>query len=243
MDNIASLVRSSKHLLIFTGAGVSTGSGIPDFRGPQGVWKRREPVYIQDFLRSEDKRVEYWEYKLEGYQDFRDAQPNAAHRALAELEKRGHLALLVTQNIDGLHHRAGNERVIELHGSNRLVGCLSCGQTQDPAGPMREFERTRRCPLCAACGGYLKPTTISFGQSLPTDLLQRSFAAAEKADLVLSLGSTLQVEPAASVPARAARRGIPYVVVNQGPTGHEELATLRLDVDLCELLPAVVAAL
>lgn len=240
----AALVKAARRVLVFTGAGISTGSGIPDFRGPQGLWKRREPVYIQDFLSSEDKRAEYWDYKLEGYQSFRHAQPNAAHRALAEFEKLGFLELLVTQNIDGLHHKAGvsDGRIIELHGSNRLVGCLTCGQTQDPSGPMEEFERTRRCPVCP-CGGFLKPTTISFGQALPTELLERSFAAAEVADLVISLGSTLQVEPAASVPARAARRGVPYVVVNQGPTGHEQLATLRLSDDLCELLPQVVAAL
>ena len=237
-------LRAARRVLVFTGAGISTGSGIPDFRGPQGVWKRREPVYIQDFLASEESRVEYWDYKLEGYQGFREARPNAAHLALVEWEARGLLDTLVTQNIDGLHHRAGvsPERILELHGSNRLIGCLSCGATQDPAGPFAEFEQTRRCPRCA-CGGFLKPTTVSFGQSLPEDLLARAFGAAEVADLVISLGSTLQVEPAASVPARAAARGVPYLIVNQGPTAHDELATLRLEADLCELLPEVVRRL
>lgn len=243
MDFVDYWVRA-RRVLVFTGAGISTGSGIPDFRGPQGIWKKRQPVYIQDFLEFETSRVEYWDYKLEGYQGFRDAQPNAAHLALAQLEKMGALETLVTQNIDGLHHRAGvsEERIVELHGSNRLVGCLTCGATQDPAGPFAEFQRTRRCPLCP-CGGFLKPTTVSFGQPLSEALLERAFGAAEVADLVVSLGSTLQVEPAASVPMRAARRGVPYLIVNQGPTAHDSLATLKSDDDLCVLLPAIAEGL
>ena len=154
------------------------------------------------------------------------------------------ISSLVTQNIDGLHHRAGvsDGRIVELHGSNRLIGCLTCGATQDPAGPFAEFQRTRRLPLCP-CGGFLKPTTVSFGQPLPEALLDRAFGAAELADLVVSLGSTLQVEPAASVPMRAARRGVPYLIVNQGPTAHDSLATLKSDDDLCVLLPAIAEGL
>lgn len=235
------MLGDARRILVFTGAGISTGSGIPDFRGPQGVWKRRSPVYIQDFLASEESRIEYWDYKLEGYAGFLAARPNAAHLALADLERQGRLEALVTQNIDGLHVLAGNTpgKVLELHGTNRLVSCLSCGLELDPAGPFETFEKTRQPPRCA-CGGWLKPATISFGQALPEALLERAFEHARRCDLVMSLGSTLQVEPASSVPASAAGRGVPYLVVNQGATAHDHLATTRLEGDLCELLPGLL---
>lgn len=242
LDRVVWLLRQAQQVLVFTGAGLSTGSGIPDFRGPQGIWRSRQPVYYDEFLESEDKRIEHWEYKLEGYESFLQARPNAAHAALRELEMMGKLDTLVTQNIDGLHHRAGNsaDRVIEVHGTNRLVECQSCGQVSEPAPAFESFRRTRRCPRCS-CGGPLKTATISFGQAMPEHLMQRAFAAAERADLVLSLGSTLSVEPAASVPRRAAERGCPYVIINSGGTAHDHLATCRLDGDLCVLLPRIIA--
>lgn len=244
MDPLVELLRASRRTLVFTGAGISTGSGIPDFRGPQGVWKRRQPVYFDDFLASEARRIEHWDYKLEGYDGFRDARPNRAHKALAELERLGRLELLVTQNIDGLHHAAGNSeaKVIELHGTNRMVECVECGQRSHPAPAFEEFRRTRRCPRCP-CGGPLKTATVSFGQALPAGLLASAMTAADRCDLVLSLGSTLQVEPAASVPRRAASRGVPYIVIIAGETAHDHLATLRLEGDLCQLLPAAIKAL
>lgn len=241
MDQLAALLNHSTSPLFFTGAGISTGSGIPDFRGPQGVWKKRQPVYYDEFLASEASRIEHWEYKLEGYDAFRDARPNGAHHALAELERKGKLLALVTQNIDGLHHRAGNSehKVMELHGTNRLVECQSCGAHSDPAPAFETFRATRRCPRCA-CGGPLKTATVSFGQAMPHALLERAFAAAEQCDLVISAGSTLSVEPAASVPARAAARGVAYAVLNSGPTEHDGLATIRLEGDLLLLLPQLV---
>ena len=134
MDEVRRLISGRNRILVFTGAGISTGSGIPDFRGPQGVWKRRQPVQFEDFLESETARIEHWAYKLEGREEFLAARPNAAHQALAELERQGRLLLLVTQNIDGLHHLAGNSagKVVELHGTNRLVECLSCGLRSEP---------------------------------------------------------------------------------------------------------------
>lgn len=242
LDRAVSLLRESRRALVFTGAGLSTGSGIPDFRGPQGVWKTRQPVYIQEFLASEEKRIEYWDYKLEGYETFREARPNPAHLALAELHRLGKLHMLVTQNIDGLHHTAGvpDEKLIELHGTNRRVSCLGCGRQHSPEAAFEKFRRELRCPRCA-CGGFLKPATISFGQALVEDDLRRAFQAAEEADLVLSLGSTLSVHPAVSVPAAAARRGAPYVIINQGPTDQDHLATVRLEGNLVEILPQLVA--
>ena len=244
LDKAISLLQQAQCVLVFTGAGLSTGSGIPDFRGPQGVWKTRQPVYYDEFMADESKRVEHWDYKLEGYDSFLHAVPNSAHLALVDLERLGKLDTLVTQNIDGLHHRAGNSesRILEVHGSNRLVECQSCREKSDPGPAFEEFRQTRRCPRCP-CGGLLKTATISFGQGMPEELMKRAFEAAARADLVLALGSTLSVEPAASVPRRAAASGAPYLIVNSGETAHDHLATVRLSGDLCQLLPNLVRAL
>lgn len=241
VEQAASLLRQSSRVLVFTGAGLSTGSGIPDFRGPQGIWKSRQPVYYDEFMSNEGKRAEHWDYKLEGYESFLQARPNTAHAALVELEEMGKLDMLVTQNIDGLHHRAGNSagKILEMHGTNRLVECQSCGELSDPAPAFETFRRTRRCPRCA-CGGLLKTATISFGQAMPAEPMRRAFEAADRCDLAVSLGSTLSVEPAASVPRRAAERGVPYLIVNSGATAHDQLATLRLEGDLCQLLPLLI---
>jgi NAD-dependent deacetylase len=243
-SELTRLLSQAHQVLVFTGAGISTNSGIPDFRGPNGVWQRRQPVYYQDFLASADKRREYWEYKLEGYPLFVAARPNPTHRAIAELERKGRLLALVTQNIDGLHQAAGSgdDKVIELHGTNRWVECVVCGALTEPAPAMQAFERTREVPKCS-CGGWLKAATISFGQTLKPEVLQAAFAAAERCDLVLALGSTLSVHPAASIPLTALRRRVPYVIINRGPTDHDELATLRLEGDVAEILPPAVEAI
>ncbi len=242
---LVELLRSSRKVLIFTGAGVSTGSGIPDFRGPEGVWKRRQPVYYHDFMRSEAARIEHWDYKLEGWPAFRAAQPTAAHHAIVSLERVGRLRAVVTQNIDGLHARAGTSpaKLIELHGTNSFVECQACGKLSDPEPHFESFRKTRRPPVCD-CGGYLKPATISFGQDLRKVDLERAEAAALEADLVIALGSTLSVYPAANIPLLAAAKGSPYVVINRGPTEHDQLKelTLRLEGDVQALFPPAVAA-
>src|SRR3954465_6648442 len=175
VEQLASYLRASTRALIFTGAGISTGSGIPDFRGPQGVWTRRKPVYFQDFLSSEAARIEHWDYKLEGWDGFRNAQPNAVHNAIVALEKAGKGLMVVTQNIDGLHALAGTslERLIELHGTNLLVECVSCRARSDPAPHFEFFRAHRESPICE-CGGFVKPATISFGQSLEPHTLERA---------------------------------------------------------------------
>lgn len=244
---LVELLRAAKQMLVFTGAGISTDSGIPDFRGPGGVWSRRQPVYYDDFMTSEAARIEHWDYKLEGWAAFRDAQPNATHFALVELELAGKLLLLVTQNIDGLHSRAGTSpnRLVEVHGTNTAVECQTCGDRSDPEPHFVHFRNTRQPPRCT-CGGVLKPATISFGQSLRSEDLERADAAARHADLVLALGTTLSVYPAASIPLLAARRGAPYAIINRGPTAHDALpeVTLRLEGDVATTLaPAVKAAL
>ncbi|MGI9087822.1 MAG: SIR2 family NAD-dependent protein deacylase [Chthoniobacterales bacterium] len=240
---LADYLRAARKALIFTGAGISTGSGIPDFRGPNGVWKRRQPVYFQDFMSSAAARIEHWDYKLEGHDAFRDARPTAVHQALVRLEQAGKLGAVVTQNIDGLHSLAGTsaERLIELHGTNALVECQSCGRRDEP-GPHFEFFRRERTPPLCDCGGFLKPATISFGQNLDARMLARATDAAMAADLVVALGSTLSVYPAASFPLLTARRGVPYVIVNRGETEHdgEPAVTLRLEGEVNEIFPAAV---
>jgi NAD-dependent protein deacetylase/lipoamidase len=240
---LVELVREAERILVFTGAGVSTGSGIRDFRGPGGVWRTRKPVYFEDFLASEQARIEYWDQKVEAWPAFRDARPNPAHEAIVALERAGKVAMVVTQNIDGLHARAGTsrERLVELHGTSGWVECLSCHGRTEPGPHMDSFASTRRPPTCS-CGGLLKPATISFGQSLRPDDLRRAGHAATRCDLVLALGSTLSVYPAASFPLAAAERGVPYVIVNRGPTEHDghPAVALRLEGDVAVLLPPAV---
>ena len=244
-ERVAEYLRASNKILVFTGAGVSTGSGIPDFRGPQGVWTKRQPVYFQDFMTSEAARIEHWDYKLEGWDGFRTAQPNESHHAVAKLEAAGKVAAVVTQNIDGLHGRAGTspERLVELHGTNLLVECQSCHKRSEPEPHFEFFRAHRKTPLCD-CGGFLKQATISFGQSLDPEVLRRAHDAALSADLVVALGSTLSVYPAASFPLLAAQRGAPYIVINRGATDHdgEPSVSLRIEGDVGEIFPAAVEA-
>jgi len=242
---LVELLRGARRILLFTGAGISTNSGIPDFRGPNGIWQKRQPVYFDEFLNSDAKRREYWEYKLEGYPLFVAARPNATHAAIVALEKLGRVQAVVTQNIDGLHQAAGSSEalVVELHGTNAWIECVQCEARSEPAPAFAAFERTRQVPTCARCGGWLKCATISFGQALRPDVIERGFAEAERCDLVVALGSTLSVHPAASIPLAAVRRRVPYVVVNRGATDHDEIATLRLEGDVAEIVPPAVAQL
>jgi len=242
-SELVALLRSSRRMLVFTGAGISTGSGIPDFRGPDGVWKRRQPVYYQDFMTSEAARIEHWDYKLEGWPAFRDARPNATHQAILRLEQAGKVTAVVTQNIDGLHSRAGTSAtlLIELHGTNRFVECQSCAKLSAPESAFEHFRRTRKPPVCQ-CDGFLKPATISFGQNLRAQDLERAQAFAEQADLVIALGSTLSVYPAANIPLIAASNGAAYVIINRGPTEHDGLRHVRLRIhgDVLEIFPPAV---
>jgi NAD-dependent deacetylase len=241
--NLAEYLRVSNQMLVFTGAGISTSSGIPDFRGPQGVWKRRRPVYFLEFMTSEAARIEHWDYKLEGWESFRQARPSPVHHAIVQLEKAGKVRAVVTQNIDGLHSLAGTseKHLVQLHGTNALVECQSCQRRENPEPHFDYFRRTRQSPSCR-CGGFLKPATISFGQNLDPNELQRATAAATGADLVVALGSTLSVYPAASFPLLTAEKGAPYIIINRGATEHDTLpcVALRLDGAVEEIFPAAV---
>jgi NAD-dependent deacetylase len=243
---LAQLLRGARRALFFTGAGISTGSGIADYRGPDGLWKTRRPVAFRDFMASAAARTEYWDQKLEVWPQIRDAIPNPTHHAIVRFERAGRVAAVVTQNIDGLHRKAGTsvELLIELHGSNLEVECMTCHATSEPEPHFAAFAASREPPACGACGGPLKPATISFGQSLRERDLSRAIAAARQADLVVALGSSLSVHPAASIPLLAVERGVPYVIVNRGQTEHDDLAgvTLRIDGDTSLALPPAVGA-
>jgi NAD-dependent deacetylase len=245
LQHLVKYIRRAHRILIFTGAGVSTGSGIPDFRGPKGVWTRRAPVYYDDFMTSEAARIEHWDYKLEAWPAFRAARPNQVHHTIVKLENVGKVVAVLTQNIDGLHALAGSntEHLVELHRTNLLVECQSCHWRGDPEPCFEEFRIHRKPPICT-CGGFLKPATISFGQSLDPLALERASEAARKTDLVIAPGSTLSVYPAASFPLEAAQRGVPYAIINRGATGHDDqpCVSLRLQGEVADLFPNAVEA-
>ncbi len=245
--SLAELIAAARRILVFTGAGISTNSGIPDYRGPSGQWKTRDPVDYRDFLTSEAARIEYWDQKSETWETMKAAQPNGVHRAVVELERAGRLAMVVTQNIDGLHEKAGTapERLVELHGNALRAECQSCAKARDLEACFGEFRATHAAPRCP-CGGPMKPATISFGQQLVKRDLDRAMAAALGCDLCIALGSSLSVHPAATIPLFATQRGARYAIINRGRTDHDGLGevTLRLDGDVEALfVPAVAAAL
>lgn len=242
-DHLARHLRDAHRILVFTGAGVSTGSGIPDYRGPQGVWKTRTPVYYQDFMTSEAARLRHWSMRVESWDMFGKAQPNAVHHAIRRLELAEKIECVVTQNVDGLHALAGTsaQRLVEIHGTTLKVECQSCGWLDD-VSPHLEYFRAHKSPPHCKCGGYLKTATISFGQSLKEDGITRAEHASQYCDLVISLGSTLSVRPANLVPLMAAQRGVPYIIINRGDTDHdgEPFVSLRMEGDVVEIFPDAV---
>ncbi|MBI4801283.1 MAG: hypothetical protein HY796_02055 [Elusimicrobia bacterium] len=241
LEQLKKLIQKSGRILVFTGAGISTGSGIPDYRGPDGIWTKREPVLFQEFLDSEEKRKEYWQYKADTFEAFKAARPNDAHKALVRLEKLGKLQAVVTQNIDNLHRAAGtsNGKLIELHGTALCAECVACYDWTPMAAALGRFLAGGKPPKCS-CGGYLKPAVVMFGESLPQAELGLAFKAAKNCDLVISIGSTLSVEPAASVPLSARADGKPYAIINRGPTAHDRAAVVKIDADAVQVLPELI---
>ena len=223
----------------FTGAGISTESGIPDFRSPGGVWSKSQPVMYDDFLRSAEARREYWRQKCESHADFSAARPNAGHGALARWEEAGLLWGVITQNIDGLHQDAGSRNVLELHGTSRAIECLECHRRYDPGPLVKEFLATGAVPACDACGGLLKHATISFGQALPPEVLEEAARRSRECGLFLAIGSSLVVEPAASLPRLAHAAGAKLVIVNRDPTGLDGQADLVLRGSIGSVLEGV----
>lgn len=241
---VAARIRAADVVVVLTGAGVSTASGIPDYRGPQGVWTKdpdaQRYVSIDAYVSDDEVRRESWRRRAAdpGWQ----AEPNAAHRAIAELERLERLTVLVTQNVDGLHLLAGSSpgRTIEIHGTVRDTVCLSCGDRQ-PSGPILDRVRAgEHDPRCARCGGMLKVATVSFGQSLDPALLQRAHDATMAADVFLAVGTSLTVHPVALLPRTALEAGAMLVIVNAEPTPYDDLADEVLRSDTGATLTAIV---
>jgi NAD-dependent deacetylase len=237
-------VAEAGRIVALTGAGISTDSGIPDFRGPQGVWTKdpaaQRSSNIADYVADADVRKRTWQMRLAS--PAWTAEPNPGHLALVDLERQGRLHALVTQNIDGLHQRAGNDpaRIVELHGTMREVACLACGD-RGPMEPVLDRLRAGEDdPHCLACGGLLKSATISFGQSLVVEDLLRAERAAQECDLLLAVGSTLTVSPACNLVDVAALAGAAVVIVNAQPTPYDGIADAVLRQPISEVLPALV---
>ena len=236
------LIEQSRRAVVFTGAGISTESGIPDFRSPGGLWTQMAPIYFDEFLASEEARRETWRRRFAMEDIFKAAEPNRGHRAVDALVRRGKVAAVITQNIDGLHQASGipPEKVIELHGNTTYATCLDCGERYEIADLRAVFERDGAVPPCEKCLGHVKTATVSFGQAMPVLAMQRAEQETLAADLCIVLGSSLVVYPAAGFPELAKRNGAALVIVNREPTGLDDLADLVLHRPIGDAMGAAV---
>ncbi len=238
------MIRAAPKILVFTGAGLSTESGIPDFRSPGGVWDKYDPseFYFQRIVSDEKAREKYWVMSTEFYEILKDALPNRAHLAIKALEDTGKLLVIVTQNIDHLHHKAGNspEKIIEIHGTAFSVSCLSCGKEYGRDEIQARLNAGVKLPYCDDCSGILKPDTISFGQAMPEDKMARAFRHAQECDLCIVLGSSLVVYPAASIPVQAHQSGAKLIIINLDETPLDPQADLVIHESVSEVLGAMV---
>src|SRR4030066_1684528 len=230
LERIAQWINASKRVIVFSGAGLSTESGIPDFRSPGGVWDRYNPedLYFKNFLANEASREKYWQMATEMWDPTKKAQPNPAHLAIAEFEKLGKLDCVITQNIDGLHFKAGNseEKVLQLHGTAIFVSCLSCKKRYHRDEIQQRIKEGQKAPRCDDCGGLLKPATISFGQSMPEKETEEAYRRSSLCDLFIVVGSSLVVQPAASMPLVAKRNGAKLVIINRDSTPYDDMADI-----------------
>jgi NAD-dependent deacetylase len=249
-DQLIATVRAwiadAERIVVLTGAGISTDSGIPDFRGPQGVWTKNpgaeKMATLQHYMADREVRVRAWRSRAETFARERD--PNAGHRALVDLERRGTLHALITQNVDGLHRLAGSsaDKIVEIHGTIREVVCMECGERAPMERALARVEAGEEDPPCRTCGGILKSATISFGQALVPEDLMRAQMAASECDLLLAVGSTLSVYPIAGVVPVAKRAGARVVILNAEPTEMDEIADAVLRGSISEILPRLVAS-
>jgi NAD-dependent deacetylase len=230
VDTLARMIEAAARVVVFTGAGISTESGVPDFRSPGGVWSRMKPIYFQDFVASEAARREAWTRAFTGVAGWVGAKPNSGHYAVARLVATGKVSTVVTQNVDNLHQDAGtpDDTVIELHGNASYATCLECGLRHELAELKSPFLEIGAIPACRACGGIVKTATISFGQPMPEAAMARAEAASLACDLFLVLGSSLVVYPAAGFPLLAKRNGADLAIVNREPTDQDRYADLVL---------------
>jgi len=216
-DEFAARIRESDQIVVFTGAGISTESGIPDFRSPGGIWTRYRPVTFQEYMTSESARIEAWKRRLDGWEQYRNAKPNVGHYFVQALSVKEKLIGLITQNVDGLHSVAGvpDEKIVELHGSNRKILCMSCTKEFEPEPIINSLVGDFASPKCDTCGGILKSATVSFGQAMPEEAMRVAQGWTEQAKVFIVMGSSLQVQPAASFPVLAKRNGALLAIINR----------------------------
>src|SRR5262245_31667489 len=233
-DALTRMIADARNVAACTGAGISTESGIPDFRSPGGIWTKFKPIDFQDFLTSAEARRETWRRKFATHPTIEKATPNAGHRALAKLVQQGKMSAVITQNIDGLHQASGvpDDRVIELHGNTTYAVCLDCRRRHELEWVRAIFADGECLPQCTACGGHIKTATVSFGQAMPEAQMERARVATLAADLFIVLGSSLVVYPAAGFPLLAKRNGARLVIVNREPTDQDELADLVINAEI-----------
>ena len=243
-ERLREMIERAERVAIFTGAGISTESGIPDFRSPGGVWSKMKPIYFQDFVRSEEKRREAWDRAFSGRAGWTGKAPNAGHFAVARLITSGKARAVITQNVDNLHQAAGlaADQVIELHGNASYATCLECGLRHELADLKALYGATGDLPACRDCGGIVKTATISFGQAMPQEPMARAEAETLACDLFLVLGSSLVVYPAAAFPAQAKRNGARLAIVNREPTEQDRIADLALHDEIGPVMSSVVPA-
>lgn len=236
------MLESCSRAVVFTGAGISTESGIPDFRSPGGIWTRMAPIQFEDFLASEEMRRESWRRTFGLRDAFAEARPNIGHHAVAELVRRGTVQAVITQNIDGLHQQSGvpAEKVIELHGNNGHASCLQCGERHELDVIRQAFLGRDELPVCRLCGGIVKLATISFGQAMPVGPVLNAERESRECDLFIVIGSSLVVFPAAGLPVLAKRNGAGLVIVNREPTPLHDEADLAVEDEIGPFMAQVV---
>jgi NAD-dependent deacetylase len=234
VEELQGMIAAAARLVAFTGAGISTESGIPDYRSPGGIWTKFRPIEFGDFLASAEARRETWRRKFASHGVIEKATPNAGHRALARLVEQGRMLAIITQNIDGLHQASGvpDDKVIELHGNSTYATCLDCRRRYELEWVREIFAVDERLPLCTSCGGMVKTATISFGQAMPEVEMERAHEATSAADLFIVLGSSLVVYPAAGFPLLAKRNGARLVIINREPTEQDDLADLVINAEI-----------
>jgi NAD-dependent deacetylase len=239
---LATLLKDAQPCVVLTGAGISTESGIPDFRSPSGIWARYDPMEYATIAAFRRDPVQVWEFYALRFAALTSAEPNAGHLALAELQRRGLVDAVVTQNIDGLHTRAGSGDVVEVHGSIRTAVCLDCGERVPLDDVVRLLEQAP-APPCPSCGAIVKPDVVLFGELLPEGKIDRAFELAHGAALLLVIGSSLEVWPIATLPQETVAAGGRVAIVNRGPTSFDDLADVRIDAGAGEVLSAVLERL
>ena len=225
---LSQYIKEAKNIVIFTGAGISTESGIPDFRGPQGVWKTNTPIYFQDFIGSEEIRKESWKRKFSGQDIIKKAKPNIGHLAVAEIINKHESAYLITQNVDNLHQDAGvpDNKITEIHGNATYATCLDCGIRYELKPLKKEFLEKETAPYCDSCGGIIKTATISFGQSMPEEGMKIAQRKSLMCDLFITIDTSLVVYPAAGFPKLAKEIGAKLIIINNEPTDFDPIADL-----------------